>query len=298
MATLLVTGARGLIGSWATRQFAEQHSVIGVDRTVPPAETVPDSASFYSAQLTDYGAVTQLVSRVAPDAVVHCAAIPRAGLQTAKDTVENNTLAAYNVLAASGRAGIDCCWTSSEAVYGDGWAKLAAIPVTETSPLRPHNGYALSKVLGETVADYVVRRFEQSIVTVRPTWVNAPGAYGTAATRAAFDPETTTPADIAAANLWSYVDVRDLVALIDTAVNRLLTEDIDGHDRVLAAAPETYLERPTREAVAGVFDRRVELAGTTSIYDTTKAADRYGWTAEHSWQSAETAADQTPSFQA
>ena len=298
METLLVTGARGLVGSWATRYFAEGYSVVGVDRTVPPAATVPDGVRFLSADCTDYGEVTQLLTTVDPDAVFHFAAVPRSGLKTPHRTVTNNTIAAYNVLTAAGRAGIDCCWTSSEAVYGDGWAKLDATPVTEASPVYPHNGYALSKVLGETVAGYAARRFDSPIVSVRPTWVNEPGAYGTAATRAAFDPASTTPDDIAAANLWSYIDVRDLVALFDAIADAFAADTVSGHERVLAAAPETYLDRPTSATIEAVFDRTVDIDGTASVYDTTRATDRFGWTPAHSWRDAETASQQTPAFRA
>lgn len=296
--TILLTGARGLIGSWATRHFADEYTVVGVDRTVPPEETVPDGARFRRADCTDYGDVTQLLAAVEPDLVLHLAAVPHAGITTPQRTVSNNTLAAYTVLRAAAQAGVDCCWTSSDAVYGDGWAKLAATPVTEDSPVQPHNSYALSKVLGETVADYVVRRFGTTVASVRPTWVNAPGNYGTAATRAAFDPATTPADDIAAANLWSYIDVRDVLALLDALVDALTNGTITGHERFLAAAPETYLDRPTAAAVDAVFGQPVDVDGTDSVYDTTRTRERLGWEPTHSWHDAESEPGQTPPFRA
>ncbi len=291
MDTVLVTGALGQVGSWTVRRLASDYHVVGIDRTVP--DGVVESAQFRAAELTAYGPIRELIDAVNPDTVVHLAAIPRSGLRAGTETFSNNVLAAYNVLHAAGATGADIVWTSSEAVYGDGAAKLAGgLPVDESNPVRPHNPYALSKAVSEQIGAYVSRQFDVDVVTIRSTWVNSPGHYGTAATREQFDPETTTPEHIAAANLWSYIDIRDLVDLIETAI----AEESLGTEQFVAAAPETYLDRPTREAIAAVFGRPVDIDGHRSIYSTAKAAQLLDWEPTRSWREAEHASSQAPAF--
>jgi UDP-glucose 4-epimerase len=113
---VLVTGATGGIGSWVVDSLAaDGHDVVGVDLQRPPDERA--NARFLGADVTDHGQTRELIQTARPDAVVHCAGIPRMGERPGTETFRVNAMAAYNVFVAAGTVEADVVWTSSESLY-------------------------------------------------------------------------------------------------------------------------------------------------------------------------------------
>ncbi|WP_200530323.1 NAD(P)-dependent oxidoreductase [Halorubrum sp. LN27] len=299
MATILVTGSCGGVGSWTVDHFADAgHEVVGVDRRTPPGTR--ENAAFKAADLTDYGETRQLVEAADPDAVVHLAAIPDPESHAGSRVFENNVVSTYNVLDAAGAVGARIAWASSESLYGtvfaeDDWLP-DALPIDEATPTEPEDPYGLSKVVGEEVAARVARRYGVSAVSLRASWVTYPGSGETRTAREAFDPETAEPSG----NCWSYVDVRDLVAAVEAAIAPDAPEPpIEGHEAVLVVAAENFLGRDTAaaiEAVRGELPDDCDLAGDESVFDCSKAKRLLGWEPAHSWREAEDADITGPSF--
>ncbi|THE64606.1 NAD(P)-dependent oxidoreductase [Salinadaptatus halalkaliphilus] len=291
---LLVTGATGGIGSWTVDRLASAgHDVVGVDLERPPEDR--PNARFYAADLTDYGQAIDLFQTEEPDAVVHCASIPKVGIRTGPETFRINVECTYNVFVAAGSVGTDIVWTSSESIYGTPFAEEVwlpdYLPIDESHTYRPEDPYGTSKLVGEELAEMIVRRDGVSVVSLRPSWVNYPGEYALTDVRESFDPETADRSG----NFWSYVDVRDVTSLIEAA----LEADIDGHESYLAVAENNYLGRPTAETIETVFGERPDrctLEGESSAYSTAKARRELGWEPEHTWRSAEDESAEGPAF--
>ncbi len=282
--TVIVTGAAGGIGSWTVERLAATgYDVVGVDLERPPGNH--ENVQFYAADLTEQGQVWELFQTVEPDSVVHCASIPRMGITPGTETFRTNVMCTYNTFVAAGTVGADIVWTSSESIYGTPYADPVFLPdyfpIDESHPYRPEDAYGTSKLVCEELAEMVVRRNGVSVVSLRPSWVNYPGEYAVTAVREGFDPETAERSG----NFWSYIDVRDVLSLIEAA----LEAEIAGHEAYLAVAEDNYLGRPTAETIETVFGTLPEecsLTGTESAYTTEKARLELGWEPKYRWESA------------
>ncbi|TYL40419.1 NAD(P)-dependent oxidoreductase [Natronococcus pandeyae] len=291
---VVVTGATGGVGSWIVERFAsEGHEVLGIDLERPAGER--ENADFLAADLTEQGQAWEAILAHEPDAVIHFAAIPRVGLEPGAETFLTNVSSTYHVLEAAGQAGADVVWASSESIYGSVFADEPWLPdyfpIDEAHPRRPEDPYATSKLVGEDVAAMAARKHGISVTSVRPSWVTYPGGERTAQARETFDPETADPNG----NFWSYVDVRDVVSMVEAA----LETDRGGHETYLAVAAENYLGRPTAETIEAVFGdlpAECDLEGEESPFSTAKARTELGWEPEHSWQEAEDEAIAGPAF--
>ncbi|WP_265110471.1 NAD-dependent epimerase/dehydratase family protein [Halosolutus halophilus] len=291
---LVVTGATGGAGSWIVDHFANDgHEVVGVDLERPPRER--ENATFLAADLAEQGQAWEAVLDPDPDAVVHFAGIPRMGLAPGTETFVTNVATAYHVFEAAGRAGADVVWASSESLYGMPFAAEPFLPdylpIDESHPQRPEDGYGASKLVGEELARKTVRKHGISIASIRPSWIQYPGEYRATDGRSAFDPETAEPSG----NFWSYVDVRDVVSIVDAA----LEADIDGHEPYHAMAADNYLGRPTAdviEAVFGALPDECDIEGEESAFSTAKARTELGWQPDHTWRHAENETVEPPAF--
>lgn len=282
---VLVTGATGGIGSWVVERLAGAgHAVVGVDLDRAPGGR--EGVRFYAADLTDHGQARELIQTESPDAVVHCASIPRLGERPGAETFRTNVDCTYNTFVAAGTVDADVVWTSSESLYGMPFAREPRLPeylpIDEGHPKAPEDPYGTSKLVCEELAEMVVRRYGISVASLRPSWVNYPGSYELSAVRESFDPATAEPSG----NFWSYVDVRDVVSLVE----RALEAEIAGHEPYLAVAADNYLGRETAatiEAVFGDVPDDCALEGEESAFSTAKARRELGWEPEHGWRDAE-----------
>jgi len=294
--TVLVTGATGGIGSWTVAHLVRAgYDVVGVDLERPPGTL--ENARFYAADLTDQGQAWELLQSEKPAAVVHCASVPLMGIKTGTQTFQTNVSCTYNTFVAAGTVGADIVWTSSESIYGTPFAEEVWLPeyfpLDESHPCRPEDPYGTSKLVCEEIAKMVVRRYGLSVVSLRPSWVNYPGRYEVTAVRDSFDPATAERSG----NFWSYIDIRDLVSLIEHALEA--DRPTAGHEAYLAVAENNYLGRETAqtvEAVFGTLPDRCDLEGEESAYTTAKATDAFGWEPTHRWQEAEDESVPEPPF--
>lgn len=281
---ILVTGALGGVGRWVTDAVRDGSDVLALDRTLP-GSTDAEGVRFQAVDLCDHGSLLETVLDADPSAVVHLGNIPHEEHHAGSDVYENNVVSTYHVLEAAGRAGADVIWTSSETVYGTHWPEPtlpSSLPVDEEHPVAPWNGYETSKLAGEAAAERVANAFDISVVTMRPSWVQYPGAYETTPIREAFTVETADRFG----NLWSYVDIRDVVSFVETA----LTAEVDGHEVCNVFGPDNFLGVETDRAIRagyGSLPDECNVRGDASAFSTAKAESMLGWEPEHSWKTAE-----------
>ncbi|MFY4813827.1 NAD-dependent epimerase/dehydratase family protein [Haloarcula sp. AONF1] len=279
---VVVTGGRGRSGRWIVDRLAGPHDVTVFDRQLPDDGGHP-AVGYRALDLTDAGSVFDALTAIDPDAVVHWAAIPVAGTHPGVDLFQNNTLAAHNVLSASGRVGADVVQGSSDGAYGFFFAEETPLPdelpITEQHARRPEDDYGLSKVVTEEIGKTIARRDGVSVASIRPSWIQIPGEYPCR------DEEYVDDLAAGAGNYWSYVDVRDVADLVEAA----LTAEIAGNEAFNCVGPDNALGQPLAELMReeyGSVPDDCTVEGDAAAYSTAKATAMLGWEPTHSWREA------------
>ena len=270
---IVVTGGSGKGGAWVVRDLRDHgHDVLNVD-------TRHDGSAFglcLLADLTDLGQTQEALSGA--DAVVHFAAIPAPQLRTDGETFRNNTMSTYNVFAAAVAHGIKrVVWASSETVLGLPFDTPPLFaPIDETIEPRPETSYALSKLVGETMAQQFARRTATSFVGLRISNIMEPQDYG-------LFPGYWDDAQIRKWNLWGYVDARDVAA----AARLGLEADVDGAEVCIVAAADTVMTRPSADLMAEVFPSvplRRAVEGRETLLSIERARRVLGYEPAHRWE--------------
>jgi len=279
-----VTGGSGKLGRVVVAELlAHGYRVVNLDRT-PPAEP---ACPFVQVDLADFGqavgALTAVDSRHRRiDAVVHLAAVPAPGLTTNAVTFANNTDSTYNVFTAARVAGIgDIVWASSETVLGLPFdTPPPYLPVDEQTPPRPESSYALSKLLGETMAAQLCRQDpELAITALRFSNVIDVEEY------AAFPGFDADPR-LRRWNLWSYIDARDGAQAVRLALERGAAGE-RGFETFIIANADTVMSRPSAGLAAEQFPG-VEIRKNLGEHETLQSIDKaralLGYSPAHSWR--------------
>ena len=269
---IVVTGGSGKAGRWVVRRLRDAgHDVLNVD-------VVHDGATHAEtvlADLTDLGQCHEVVAGA--DAVVHLAAIPAPDIRPAGETFRNNAISTYNVFAASVARGVGrVVWASSETVLGLPFDMPPAFaPIDETHPPRPETSYALSKLVGETLADQLNRQSGVPFIGLRISNIMEPPDY------ARFE-SWQDDARVRKWNLWGYVDARDVAQ----AVERSLEADVRGAEIAIVAAADTCMRRPSADLMAEVYpgvDLRRPVSGRETLLAIDHARELVGYDPEFSW---------------
>ena len=159
---ILVTGARGLLGTQLVPVLSGRHEVVAAD--------------IEEFDVTDAPATLEAVRAAAPDAVVHCAAftdVDRAE-SAFEDAFRVNGIGAKNVALAANATGARLLAVSTDYVF-DGRAGRAYV---ESDPASPTGAYGRSKWMGETFVrdladDWAIVRTQALYGPTGPSFVRA-----------------------------------------------------------------------------------------------------------------------------
>lgn len=268
-----VTGASGKLGRATTADLLSHgYDVIAVDTVAAADLGVP----LLRADVTDYGQTVEVLNEV--EAVVHLANIPASGLFTPSVTFTRNTAMNSSVFLAAAQVGLHrVVWASSETTLGlpfDIPPRYA--PVDEDHFPLPTSTYALSKVVGEVLADhisawsgipFIALRF--SNIHTESDYVPVPGYWR--------DPT------LRKWNLWGYVDARDAA----TACRLALERTLDGAHSFIVAAADTIMNRPSAQLLNEVFPGvklTREIAEFETLLSIDGAREVLGFQPQHSWR--------------
>lgn len=169
MPTTLVTGAAGFTGGWMIDALhAQGHRVVGLTRT--PAPTRADES--HAVDLTDAEALNACLMHIAPDYVIHLAAVAFVGHANPTAFYQVNVIGTDNLLKALAELPQPpkrVLVVSSANVYGNAQAEC----ITEASPAAPVNHYACSKLAMEHIA----RTYQHCLplIIARPFNYTGPG---------------------------------------------------------------------------------------------------------------------------
>lgn len=155
MASVLVTGGAGYIGSHTTLQLAEAgHEVVVLDNLYSGHRwAVHEAARFVEGNIGDRAVVSELLASRTIDAIVHFAGhivVPESVANPLK-YYDNNVAGSLNLLQCAIEAGVgQFVFSSSAAVYGI----PASTPVNEEAATSPINPYGATKLITEwTLSD-------------------------------------------------------------------------------------------------------------------------------------------------
>ena len=178
---ILVTGAGGQLGSDLVEALVARHGadhVLATDLRIDPASPVVRSGARTALlDVTDVGALSDLVRKSAPDAVYHLAGILSArGEQRPDQCWDVNIQGVRNVLDLAREASFRVFWPSSIAVFGPGTPKMGT---PQTTVMNPSTMYGITKVTGEMLAEYYARRWNVDVRSLRYpgiiSWATPPG---------------------------------------------------------------------------------------------------------------------------
>ena len=153
---ILVAGARGQLGAAVVRECAGRHDVLALDRT--------------RLDVTDQAAVTAVMAREKPDAIINCTGYN--AVDGAEDhpteALAVNALAVRTLARAAAPVGATLVHFSSDFVF-DGFGST---PMTEADRPNPRSVYAASKLIGEWFA---LDRPEAYVLRVESLFGEVPG---------------------------------------------------------------------------------------------------------------------------
>jgi nucleoside-diphosphate-sugar epimerase len=269
---IVVTGGSGKAGRWVVRRLRDTgHDVLNVD----VAHDGAAHGQTLLADLTDAGQCHELIAGA--DAVVHLAAIPAPEIRSPAETFRNNAISTYNVFAASVAAGVGrVVWASSETVLGLPFDSPPVFaPIDETIPPRPESSYALSKLVGEVLADQLARQSGVSFVGLRISNIMEPPDYARFET-------WQDDARLRKWNLWGYVDARDVAQ----AVAKGLEAEVRGAEVAIVAAADTCMRRTSAALMAEVYpdvELRRPVDGRETLLAIDRAREVLGYEPAFSW---------------
>jgi nucleoside-diphosphate-sugar epimerase len=169
-------------------------------------------------------------------------------------------------------------WASSETLIGIPFDRERPryVPIDEQHPRLPGFHYALSKLVGEVMADEFHRWKGIPIVGLRISNIMEPDDY------ARFPGFWENP-HTRAWNLWGYVDARDVAQ----AARRALVAGGIGVENYLIAAADTCMIQANHELLAAVYpdvEIRGDVGTNITLLSIDKARTQLGYEPEHSWR--------------
>ncbi len=148
---ILITGSKGQLGSELVDLLSKDNEVYGFD--------------YEEMDITDKNCVIEIISKIVPDIVIHCAAFVDAdGCETdIKTAFDVNTIGTGNVVIASKITKSKMIYISSDYVF-DGEKNS---PYLEYDIPNPISIYGISKYAGEQI----VRHYLEKFFIVRTAWL-------------------------------------------------------------------------------------------------------------------------------
>ncbi len=165
---ILVTGASGQIGSELVPILRNKYgdkNVIATDLKIPLDNKLFESGPFHLLDIRNYETIESIIKNYKIDTIIHLAAI-LSGIGETKPEFcwDVNMTGTVNVLNLAVKFELAKVFIpSSIAVWGPGMPKKAP----QDSILQPATMYGVTKVAGELIGDYYVKKFGLDVRGVR-----------------------------------------------------------------------------------------------------------------------------------
>lgn len=292
MSRIVITGGSGRLGrSLVTGLAGAGHEIVSLDR-VPVPELDRDGVIQVGVDLSNAAETLHALTDARADALIHLAAIAVPFSAPEDVIIRTNTGIAQSVLGGAVAAGISrIVAASSPTVLGytaPGWMP-DRLPLDESTPVKPANAYALSKLVIEQTLTMLQRQTGDAVryAAFRPCYVIAPEEWAGAVTQQGHtvrqrldDPALSAPA------VFNYVDARDVAAFADTLLAAL--GDIPNGETFFVGAEDALARTPLAELMPRFFPGcetvAASLTGTASAFSTARARALLGWRPAFGWR--------------
>ena len=186
MAKILITGSKGVLGSWLTKLLKEKgHEVFGIDLYHGPGEVgwehemSKEKFEYARCDVADFRQLERIFNKVGPfDFVYHAAA--EFGRWNGEDYYEQlwrtNAVGTKNIIRLQERYKFKLIHFSSSEVYGD-FEGIMREDVTDRYPIKQLNDYAMSKWVNEMQIRNSVIQHGTETVIVRIFNTYGPGEW-------------------------------------------------------------------------------------------------------------------------
>lgn len=236
---ILVTGAGGFVGPYLIRELQKNPENVIYASVYSPTSNIGGLLSadhILPGDLTTFAYAKNLIQICSPDVVYHLASLSRVENSVAETThlITNNTLLTFNLLEALRelKPQARVVGVCSGNVYGQ--VLPGELPIKETTPLRPQNAYAVSKISQE----YLLLEYHYAhgldVTILRPFNHTGPGqldefvipslAKQVVAIKRRDQPPVLKVGNLAAAR--DFCDVRDMARAYTLAADHCLSGEI------------------------------------------------------------------------
>jgi len=282
MTKVCITGGSGGSGDVIIQDLlAQGYACVNLDVTPPKIQRCP----FIKVDMCDYAAVHAAMTGC--DMLVHFAGNPHPDDDHwgAADRFANNTVALFNAFNAAQDHGIKrVVWASSETIFGFPFDtnRPPLVPLTETTPKAPQNGYAISKAVSENIAELMAELHDMTFVGLRLSNV----LYDDVDAVPSFQkiPSYWTDLSHRKFNLWGYIDSRDAAEAVRLSLEAPLT----GAHVFSIAADDTIMKQDSATLINEVMPdvpMRHGMKARAAMLDCDSAVRLLGWKPKHTWAS-------------
>ncbi|RSL50190.1 hypothetical protein CEP54_012054 [Fusarium duplospermum] len=272
---IIVTGGSGVVGRWVIQSLLSHgHQVLNLDQKPLDNEAVhtvkcdvSDAGQVFSALSSNFKLKEPLDAGPPspPDAIFRA-----------------NVLGFHNIIEAACKLGVrKIILASSVTVYGVTYAQgvrdFPSFPIDESLDPTPTDPYALSKLVGETVARSLALRFGVDIYCLRIGAVIQPHEYDDLFENYIYN------APAWAVHGWSYTDARDLGQMVQRGL------EVDGLGwQVFNATNDSITNTtPTTEFLRRLYPEtpiKRELDTYEAPMSNKKIREMLGFAEEHPWR--------------